>query len=273
MDAFLDTYGLLILALLAAGGAAGIVAGLFGIGGGVVIVPTLAFVFVSLGYPQTAMHTAVGGSLATIVFTSARSTWSHHKRGAVDWSVVRGWTPWIMLGAIIGALLAGGLSGAALTLVFGSILLVVALQFGLGRPTWTLATRLPGGFLRAGLAGTLGALSGIMGIGGGVFGVTLLTLCGRSAHQAVGTAAAFGAAIGLPAAIGFAITGWGVEARPPLSIGYLNVPAILIIALMTTSFAPLGAMIAHRMNGVALRRAFGVVLFLLALNMLRGAMF
>lgn len=261
----------LLAALIAAGLFAGVVAGLFGIGGGVVIVPTLAFVFTQLGYSETAMHMAVGCSLATIVATSIRSAMSHHKRGAVDLDVVRGWVPFIMIGAVIGGLIAGALPGQAMRGVFGAILLLVSLQFIFGRPTWKLADHMPTGLPRLGIASSLGALSGIMGIGGGVFGVTLMTLCGHAVHRAVGTAAAFGAAIGFPAAIVYMITGWGLDGRAPFSLGYLNVPAVLIIALMTTSIAPFGAMLAHKMDGVTLRRVFGVITVFLAGNMLRVA--
>ncbi len=267
----LTAYLPLLIALIAAGLFAGLVAGLFGIGGGVVIVPTLAFVFTQLGYPDTAMHAAVGCSLATIVATSLRSARAHYTHGAVDMDVVKGWVPFIMVGSVIGALIAGQLPGEGMRGVFGCVLLLVSLQFIFGRPTWKLRDSLPGGVARMGIASSLGALSGVMGIGGGVFGVTLMTLCGHPVHRAVGTAAAFGAAIGFPAAIGFGFTGLGVEGRVPFSIGYLNVPAILIIGLLTTSIAPFGAALAHKMNAVTLRRVFGVLTVILSLNMLRVA--
>lgn len=262
----------LALALIAAGLAAGFVAGLFGIGGGVVIVPTLAFAFDQLGYSSTSMHLAVGCSLATIVATSIRSAMSHHKRGAVDLDVAKGWIPWIVVGAIAGAFIAGAMPKQGMRAVFATVLLLVSLQFLFGRPNWKLADNMPTGLPRIGIASFLGGLSGIMGIGGGTFGVTLMTLCGMSVHRAVGTASTWGAAIGLPAAIGFAITGWGLADRPPMSLGYLNVPAILIIGIMTTSIAPLGAMVAHRLDATTLKRVFGVAMLLVALNMLRLAL-
>mgnify|MGYP001259863093 CR=1 FL=1 len=272
MSEFFATYGLLILALLTAGIFAGLIAGLFGIGGGVIIVPTLDFAFTQLGYESVSMHAAVGCSLATIVATSIRSAMAHARRGAVDFDVVKGWVPWIMVGAVIGAAIAGFLPKDGMRGFFASVLLLVSLQFVLGRPDWKLRDSLPTGLPRVGLAGGLGALSGIMGIGGGVFGVTLMTVCGHTVHRAVGTAATFGAAIGLPAAIGYIATGWGMPDRPPISLGYLNIPAILIIALMTTSLAPFGAILAHRMNAALLRRVFGVLMILVALNMLRLAL-
>ena len=185
-------------------------------------------------------------------------------------AVVKSWVPFIMIGAALGGLIAGVMPGDGLKGVFASVLLLISLQFIFGRPNWKLADSLPTGLPRIGIASGVGALSGVMGIGGGVFGVTLMTLCGHAVHRAVGTAAAFGAAIGFPAAIVYAITGLGVADRAPVSIGYLNVPAIVIIALLTTSIAPLGAMIAHKLNAVTLRRVFGVITIVLALNMLRG---
>ena len=261
----------LFLTLLATGAFAGVIAGLFGIGGGVIIVPALAFAFEQLGFTEVSMHAAVGCSLATIVATSIRSAMAHHKRGAVDLDVMKGWIPWIMVGSILGAAIASYLPGEGMKAVFGSILILVSLQFIFGRPNWTLSPHLPTGLPKVGIAGGMGALSGIMGIGGGAFGVTLMTLCGHSVHRAVGTAATFGAAIGFPAAIGYAITGLGVEGRPPFSIGYLNIPAIVIIGVMTTTIAPLGAMLAHRMDAVTLKRVFGSVMIVIALNMIRVA--
>ncbi|MAK60473.1 MAG: hypothetical protein CMK09_05805 [Ponticaulis sp.] len=259
----------LIFALLAAGAAAGVTAGLFGIGGGVVIVPTLAFTFTQLGYEAVSMHAAVGCSLATIVVTSIRSAMSHHKRGAVDLDIARAWIPWIILGAISGAFIAGALPRDAMRGVFAGVLFLISWQFILGSPDWTLRETMPSGLPRAGIGTGLGALSGVMGIGGGTFGVLLMTLCGQSVHRAVGTAASFGAAIGFPAAIGFMITGWNVSDLPPYSLGYLNLPAILIIAVMTTSLAPLGALLAHRLKATTLKRTFGIAMLLISLNMLR----
>ena len=259
----------LIFALLAAGAAAGLTAGLFGIGGGVVIVPTLAFTFDQLGYGAVSMHAAVGCSLATIVVTSIRSSLSHHKRGAVDLDVAKSWIPWIILGAICGSMIAGYMPKDAMRGVFAGVLFLISWQFIIGSPDWKLRDSMPTGLPRAGIGTGLGALSGIMGIGGGTCGVLLMTLCGHSVHRAVGTAASFGAAIGFPAAIGFVITGWNVQDLPPYSLGYLNIPAILIIVIMTTSLAPIGALLAHKLEATTLKRTFGVVMMLISLNMLR----
>lgn len=160
-------YGPLLVALAAAGAAAGLAAGLFGIGGGAIIVPVLYFLFDAMGYGETAMHVAVSTSLATIILTSARSVSAHNSHGAVDWSIIRGWAPWIVLGALAGMSLTGFLSKRALLGIFGSLAFLLSAQLFFGRPTWRLADDMPKGPLRAALGMAVGALSALMGIGGG----------------------------------------------------------------------------------------------------------
>jgi uncharacterized protein len=271
MIEFIMTQWPLILALAVAGLAAGLAAGLFGIGGGAVIVPVLFFLFSELGFEPTAMHVAVYTSLATIIVTSARSVMAHNKRGAVDWDVVRSWTPWIVGGAIAGTLAAGQIPGRGLTILFGVMAFVLAAQLLFGRPTWKLAEDLPAGAGRAGLGSFIGGLSALMGIGGGTFGVSLMTVCGRTIHQSVATAAGFGIAIGAPAAIASVFTGWGREGLPPGSLGFVNLPAFALISVFTVTMAPVGATLAHRLNASLLRRSFGVVLALVGGRMLYSA--
>lgn len=259
-------------ALAAAGSLAGFVGGLFGIGGGVVIVPALYYLFTALGVDESVrMHVAIGTALSTIISTSWRSLATHTKAGAVDFGVLKAWAPWITLGALIGAGLAGFADTEVLLLVFGGGLLLIALQMGFGKPNWRVAQELPAGAPRALIASVIGALSAMMGIGGGAFGVTLMTLCGRPIHQAVATASGFGAAIALPAALGYVVTGWGQAGLPPWSIGYVNLPGFVLLALLTAITAPIGARLAHRLPQARLKSAFAVLLGLLALNMLRGA--
>lgn len=256
------------LALVAAGIFAGLIAGLFGIGGGVVIVPTLYHVFGALGVPdESRMHAAVATSLATIVVTSLRSAAAHRKRGAVDAEVVRTWAPWIVLGALVGSLVARLVSGAALTGLFGVGALFMAARMAFWKDQ-KIADELPTGAARAGLATAMGFSSSWMGIGGGVFGVMMMTLCGRSIHQAVGTAAAFGAAIGAPAALGFIVAGIGVDGLAPWSLGYVNLPGFAAIATLTTIMAPLGARLAHGLSQTLLKRLFALGLSVVATQML-----
>lgn len=261
------------VALIGAGLVAGFIGGLFGIGGGVVIVPALYFVFTALGIDESVrMHVAVGTSLSTIISTSWRSLSTHAKAGAVDFAVLKAWAPWITFGALMGAGLAGLASAEALLIVFGAGLLLVAAQMGLGNPSWRLAQELPTGVVRAGIAGGIGLLSSLMGIGGGAFGVTVMTLCGRPIHQAVATASGFGAAIALPASIGYVIAGWGRDGLPPYSLGFVNAPGFLALAVLTAITAPIGARLAHRLPQQTLKRAFAIALGVIALNMLREAL-
>ncbi|MEL6474729.1 MAG: sulfite exporter TauE/SafE family protein, partial [Pseudomonadota bacterium] len=238
------------------------------IGGGAIIVPTLYFLFTALGFEQTAMHVAVSTSLATIIATSIRSVLAHNTHGAVDWSVIRTWGPWIMVGAAVGMGAASFISAQGLTLIFGTLAVLLAAQLYFGRPGWRLADDLPGGPLRAGLGSAIGALSALMGIGGGTFGVTLMTVFGRPMHQAVGTGAGFGVAIGLPATLVAILIGWGRDGLPPFSLGYVNLIAFALIAACTVTMAPVGAALAHRLDAALLKKLFAVLLALVAARML-----
>lgn len=262
-----------VAGLIVAGLGAGFIGGLFGIGGGVIIVPALYFVFTALGVDEAVrMHVAVGTSLSTIIATSWRSLTAHTKAGAVDFEILKTWTPWIAFGALLGAAAAGIANTEALLLIFGGGLLLIAAQMGLADPNWRLYSEVPQGAVRALIAGALGLLSALMGIGGGAIGVTVMTLCGRPIHQAVATASGFGAAIAIPAAIGYAVVGWGREGLPPWSAGYVNLAGFVFLALLTTLTAPIGARLAHRLPQLTLKRTFAVVLAVLALNMLREAL-
>lgn len=263
---------LFVAALAGAGLFAGFIGGLFGIGGGVVIVPVLYLVLTALGVDEAVrMHIAVGTSLSTIISTSWRSLATHTKAGAVDYAVLKAWAPWITLGALIGSALAGLANTEALLIVFGGGLLLVAAQMGFANPNWRMFSELPGGAARASIAGAIGLLSAMMGIGGGAFGVTVMTLCGRPIHQAVATASGFGAAIAAPAAIGYVLAGWGREGLPPWSMGFVSVPGFIMLAVLTAITAPIGARLAHRLPQLTLKRAFALLLALVAVNMLREA--
>jgi len=145
------------------------------------------------------MKTAIATSLATIVITSLRSCFAHYKRGAVDVRVLKSWVPWIIPGALFGAVLASYLPGQWLVIGFGVFVILIALQMGFGNSEWRVADQMPGGIVKVLLASLIGISSSLVGIGGGIIGVILMTLCGKPIHRAVGTAAGFGAAIGLPA--------------------------------------------------------------------------
>lgn len=267
----------LALTLIVVGGFSGFSAGLFGIGGGAIIVPALYFSFTALGYSSDViMHAAVGTSAATIIITSLRSASSHHRHSAVDWQLIwptnplRSWGVWIGVGSLLAALvLAKILSGEHLSVLFGAVISVVALQLIFGRPSWKLAEQIPSGFAVPSVGMSIGALSALMGIGGGAFCVTLMVLCGKAIHRAIGTAAAIGLFISLPATIGFIISGWGVEGRPPFSFGYVNLLGFAVISGISFFTIPFGVRAAHNMDQKKLRMVFGICLLLVAINMLR----
>ena len=252
---------MLMTALIGAGLVGGVIAGLFGVGGGTILVPALFYAFETLGVGgEGNLHTAIGTSLATIVVTAMRSLSAHRAHGAVDEDVLKTWTPWVALGGAIGAGVAGLASMEGLAIVYGVCLLLVAAQMGLTPDRYVLRPDMPTGWARRGVGTLIGLLSAMMGVGGGSLGGMTMSLCGRPIHQAVATASGFGVAIGATAAVGFAVFGWSAEGRPPFSIGYVNMPAAALMGLMTAWSAPLGARLAHRMNRTLLKKAFAIYL-------------
>jgi uncharacterized membrane protein YfcA len=256
----------LLAAMAAAGLVGGLVAGLFGVGGGTVIVPALFYAFEVLGVGgEGNLHTAIGTSLLTIVATSWRSLRAHRSHGAVDEEVLRAWTPWVGFGGLIGAAAAGAASMEGLALVYGVCLAGVGLQLGLTPERFTLRRDLPGGWGRRIVATAIGGVSAMLGIGGGSFGGLTMTLCGRPIHQAVATASGFGLAIGAAATAGFVAFGWEAPGRPPGSLGWVNLPAAIVMGVLTVAAAPWGARLAHRLDRRLLRRAFAIYLVVTAL--------
>ncbi|QQQ20126.1 sulfite exporter TauE/SafE family protein [Brevundimonas vitis] len=263
----------LLAAMAGAGVFAGVIAGLFGVGGGTVIVPVLFYAFEVLGVGgESNLHVAVGSSLLTIVATSWRSLAAHRQHGAVDEAVLKTWIPWVGFGALVGAFVAGITSMEGLAIVYGICLALIAAQMGLLPERITLRSDLPQGWGRRGAGTGIGLLSAMMGIGGGSFGGMLMTLCGRPIHQAVATASGFGMAIGAAATVGFVIFGWDAPGRPPLSLGYVNLPAALIMGVLTALTAPFGARLAHRLDRRVLRKAFAFYLLLTALSVVLKAL-
>jgi len=259
--------------LLVIGALAGVIAGLLGVGGGIILVPAFYYTFVSLGYDSVMiMQICVATSLATIVFTSVRSVLGHNKKGAVDWDILRTWAPGIALGAVLGVLTARGMKSESLMIVFGVLGVIVGLYLAFGKRDWRLGDRMPGGVARAIASPVVGFLSVLMGIGGGSFGVPLMTLYGRPIHRAVATAAGFGVIIAVPSVLGFLASGWGVAGKPPLTVGLVNIPAFVIVVSMTLVTAPLGVRLAHAMDPKPLKRVFAAFILVMAANMLRKAL-
>ncbi|MBO6813090.1 MULTISPECIES: sulfite exporter TauE/SafE family protein [Marinobacter] len=257
-----------IASYLALGALAGTVAGLFGIGGGLIIVPVLMFSFGLQGInPDIIPHLAVGTSLATIVFTSVSSIRSHNKHGAVRWDLFRPMTAGIVAGALVGAWTASLLSGRALELVIGIFVILVGLKM------FFQVDPKPGrdvpGVAGLGVAGGgIGWASAIFGIGGGTLTVPYLSWCNVRMQQAVGTSAACGLPIAIAGALGNIWTGWSNPALPELSAGFIYLPALIGIILTSVLFARVGANLAHRLNARILKRTFSIMLLLVGLRFL-----
>lgn len=264
----LSTLATLVAIAGAAGVFGGILAGLLGVGGGIVIVPALYFALSLTGSdPALTMQVAVGTSLATIVFTSLSSSWGHYKRGALDMALLKRWAPAILVGVIIGGLLGGLVSGYILVAVFATVAGLVALDMIFRKPSDNGTPRSFSPKVWAATGVFAGGVSAMMGIGGGTVCVPVLNFLGYNIRKAVGTAAAIGFVIGLPGALIYAATGLGQTGLPPFSLGYVNLIAAALIIPLTTSFAHVGVRIAHSISQRALRLAFGGFLMLTSLRM------
>ncbi len=257
------------LALMGTGIFAGILAGLLGVGGGIVIVPVLFFLLQAFGVSAgSAMSIATATSLATIVPTAISSIRAHYKKGNVDVDILKLWGPFIFIAAIIGSLFASSVKGGVLTLIFGVLAVLVAFNmlFRSGAPA--LFKELPNKIIQSLLALLVGGLSVMVGIGGGTIGVPTLTAFNMLAHRAVGTAAAFGLIIALPGVITLLIVGSTPTDAPVGTWGLVNVPAFLLIIPLTVLFAPVGAAIGSKMNQKQLKKAFAIALLLTGSRML-----
>ena len=246
----------MIVLIMVIGAFAGVLAGLLGVGGGIVLVPSFFYAFQTLGYggPQL-MQICLATSLATIIVTSLRSVHSHNKKGAVDWSI----------------LVVAQLRTAVLQGIFGGLALIVGTYMAFGNASWRLGPVMPQGGVRAVLSPSVGFLSVLMGIGGGSFGVPLMSLFNVPIHRAVATAAGFGVLIAVPSVIGFLLVDTPANS-PPLTVGAVSLPTFAIVIAMTLLTAPLGVKLAHAMDPKPLKRVFAVFLVLVALNMLRKSL-
>jgi uncharacterized membrane protein YfcA len=262
-----------LIAILAVSGViAGFAAGLLGVGGGIVTVPVLEYSLRFAGVPEEwRMHVAVATSLAAIIPTSISSARMRHRRGAVDWQLSRSWGAPMVLGAIAGSMLAARAPLSVLAGVFGSVALLIALKMLLPLEHLRAARAVPAGAGGALLAGLIGGISAIMGIGGGTLTVPTLNLCGYPIHRAVGTAAFFGMFISVPGTIGYLL------ARPPVelpwaTVGFVSLVGLAIIAPGSMLTATLGARVAHALSRERLSQAFGLFLLLVGTRMVYRAL-
>ena len=255
--------------MLVTGAAGGVIAGMLGVGGGIVIVPVLDLVLSALGIDSDIrMHVTVATSLATIIPTAISSSRAHEAKGAVDHDQLKRWGIAIFLGAIAGVILASRASGDTLSAVFGIVALLVAIKMLLPLEGKHIAEAVPGGAGGQFIPFAIGGISSMMGIGGGTLSVPVMTLFNVPIHRAVGTAALFGLMISAPATVAFIVTGWNVQGLPPGSLGYVNLIGLAIIAPVSYLTAPFGARVAHALSKRQLSLMFGLFLTVVAVRML-----
>ncbi|MBC7600569.1 MAG: sulfite exporter TauE/SafE family protein [Polaromonas sp.] len=260
---------LLIFELALLGVGTGFLAGLLGIGGGMLVVPFITIIMVSRGVaPDLAVKIAIATSMATIIFTSISSVRAHHRRGAVRWDIVKRLAPGIVVGSIIGSLgVFALLKGSYLAIFFGLFVSFSATQMFLDKkpkPT----RQMPGAAGQFAAGGVIGFLSGLVGAGGGFISVPFMTWCNVAIHSAVATSAALGFPIAVANVLGYVVSGWNLQDLPAGSFGYIWLPALAVIAVCSFFTAPLGAKAAHKLPVGKLKRVFASILYVLAAYML-----
>lgn len=261
-----------IVAYIALGGGVGVLAGLFGIGGGGVMVPVLAALFAAQAFPpEHSLHLALGTSMAAIVPTAVSSLWAHHQRGAVLWPVVARLAPGLVLGTFAATFLAAKLSTRPLAVFFVVFMTYVAYNMLINRAP-RAARGLPPPPALAAVGAGIGGLSALVAIGGGSLTVPFLAWCNVRLQTAIGTSAAVGLPIAFMGALGYAVNGLGVQGLPAGTFGYVYLPAALGLAAASVVTAPLGARLAHRLPVTTLKRLFALLLIVLSLHMLYGVL-
>ena len=252
------------------GAFAGFVAGLFGVGGGLTLVPLLYMLFAAQDFPpQHVMHLALGTSMATIVFTSISSMRAHHSHAAVRWDIVRSMAPGLMLGTLAGSFIASSVPTRPLATIFTAVVYYASLQMMLDfkpKPSRNLPGRV--GLLLAGAF--IGGVSSLVSAGGGFMSIPFMVWSNVAIHQAVGTSSALGFPIAIAGVVGYLFSGWHAAHLPPYAVGYIYLPAFVGVVLMSFLLAPFGAKMAHKLPVKQLKRAFGGFLALLASKMLYG---
>jgi uncharacterized membrane protein YfcA len=260
------SWWLLIYVLLGMG--SGFIAGLFGVGGGLTIVPILLMLFQAQGFPDAQlMHLALGTAMATIVVTSISSMRAHHQHGGVRWDIFRSMAPGLVVGTLLGSLFASRVPTDTMAIVFTCIVYWASLQMLLDikpKPT----RELPGAAGLAGVGGLIGGVSSLVAAGGGFLSVPFMVLCNVNIRQAVGTSSALGFPIALAGVVGYILGGWSIPDLPAPNLGFVYLPAFAGVVVTTIFMAPVGAKLAHRLPVKQLKRAFGVMLALLATKML-----
>jgi len=262
----------IFLLYIVLGSIAGILAGLLGVGGGLVIVPMLTFAFTLTGIPhEHILHMALGTSMASIVFTAISSLRAHHRRGAVIWVIVTRITPGILVGTFCGSWIAAQLSTNFLKIFFSLFLLFVGTQMLLDMKP-KAAREIPGNAGMFGAGSIIGIFSSLVGIGGGTLSVPFMLYHNVALHRAIGTSAAIGLPIAIAGTVGYIVNGFGVSGLPSGSFGYIHLTALCGVAMASICTAPLGARLAHSLPVKNLKKIFAVLLYAVGLKMLFGAL-
>lgn len=258
-----------LLALLVTGVFAGLLAGLLGVGGGIVIVPVLYFLFQKFGLaPASAMAIATGTSLSTIIPTSIASIRAHHAKANVDWDLLRHWAPFMLVGVVVGSYLVTIVDGVLFSALFGVVAVLVSANMLFRSKASALAESLPARPIQSVLATAVGFFSVMIGIGGGTLGVPTLSSFNLAAHRAVGTAAAFGLVIAVPGAVMMLLTATTPVDAPAYTFGYVNLLGFIAIVPLTVLFAPIGASLGAKLDSAMLKKVFAVVLGFTGVRML-----
>ena len=260
----------LLLLLLAIGGIGGFLSGMLGVGGGIIFVPALYFTFTSSGIdPGAAMHVSVGTSLALVLATGGSSAFWHHKKGSVDFSIIKSWAPAIILGVLAGTFLATHVNGHFLKQLFAIVTLLISFYMAFSREPQTepASHRLSKIVQRAGAA-LIAMVSVLIGIGGAMLNIPFMTYLGVPMRKSVGTGGALGCIISFPALIGYIYSGWQhMHELPPYSFGYVNLLAAAVIIPVSMILSPIGVHVSHKISRNILRRIFSAVLILVSLRM------
>lgn len=258
-----------IITFVLTGLLSGFLAGLLGVGGGIIIVPVSYFVLISLGFSiDVAMHVSVASSLAVIIFTSVSSIRTHLKLRNIDKKVIKKWFLGIIAGSLLGSFLASEIQGEFLVLIFISLAFVISMNMFFQKKITTIKDDIPNSFiLNFFISGNIGFLSALIGIGGGSFSVPTLNFFSKKIHKAVGTSAALGFFIALPGAISYVLLGLYKENLPPLSLGYVNLPIVVLVASTSIFTANFGAKISSKINKDNLKKIFAIFLLLTCVSL------
>ncbi len=269
----LSQLAMFAVALALTGCLSGFLAGLLGVGGGIIVVPMLYLLFPFVGVAEEIrMHLAVGTSLATIIPTAIISSRSHHNKGSLDLTLLKKLGPAIVAGVVAGSIFGGKTSGRTLILIFATLALLVAFYMAFRRDSWVFGKNLTESVrLRVPLGLFIGWFSVLMGIGGGTLSVPVLSLFGVEMRRAVGTASAVGVLIGIPGLLGFIASGWGNPLLPPLSLGYCSLIGFALIVPSAMMMAPRGVRVAHSIHPPLLRKIFAFFLLMTSIKMFFSA--